>query len=213
MASMSRPCFKHRTESGSILHYPGAENVEPLELLLEYECDILLPAALENQIHEENAARIKAKIIAEGANGPITKDAENMLLQRGIVILPDLYLNAGGVTVSYFEWLKNLSNVRFGRMGKRAEEASLQRLVDTIERTTGKSISEQERKLIITRRRRNQPGALGPGRHHDCGLPRNPGRDATGKRHQRPAHGRLLQRHRESRRQLSIAGYFSVKPV
>lgn len=141
--------FKHRTESGSILNYPGAQNIEDSIQLLEYECDVLLPAALENQIHEGNAARIKAKIIAEGANGPTTKAAEKILLERGVVILPDLYLNAGGVTVSYFEWLKNLSNVRFGRMGKRAEEASLSRLVSTIEQTTGKSISEQERKLIV----------------------------------------------------------------
>jgi glutamate dehydrogenase (NAD(P)+) len=141
--------FKHRTESGSILNYRGAQNVEDSTQLLEYECDVLLPAALENQIHEENAPRIKARIIAEGANGPTTKAAEKILLERGVVILPDLYLNAGGVTVSYFEWLKNLSNVRFGRMGKRAEEASLNRLVTTIEQTTGKSISEQERKLIV----------------------------------------------------------------
>ncbi|SMC00265.1 Glu/Leu/Phe/Val dehydrogenase dimerisation region [Hymenobacter roseosalivarius DSM 11622] len=141
--------FKHRTDSGSLLNYPGAQNVEQGSQLLEYECDVLLPAALENQIHAGNAANIKAKIIAEGANGPTTKDAEKILLERGIVILPDLYLNAGGVTVSYFEWLKNLSNVRFGRMGKRAEEASLRRLVTTIEQTTGKSISAQERELII----------------------------------------------------------------
>jgi glutamate dehydrogenase (NAD(P)+) len=139
----------HRTESGSILNYPGAKNVAESTELLEYDCDVLLPAALENQIHEGNAARIKAKVIAEGANGPVTRGAETILLERGIVLLPDLYLNAGGVTVSYFEWLKNLSNVRFGRMGKRAEEASLQRLATAIEQTTGKSISPQERALIV----------------------------------------------------------------
>ncbi|GAB2960820.1 Glu/Leu/Phe/Val dehydrogenase [Hymenobacter coalescens] len=141
--------FKHRTSSGSILHYPGAESLDDSAQLLEYKCDVLLPAALENQIHEGNAARIKAKVVAEGANGPVTQAAELILLERGVVVLPDLYLNAGGVTVSYFEWLKNLSNVRFGRMGKRAEEASLQRLVTTIEQTTGKSISPQERELIV----------------------------------------------------------------
>ncbi|QMU28868.1 Glu/Leu/Phe/Val family dehydrogenase [Adhaeribacter radiodurans] len=141
--------FKHRKESGSILNYPGATNVENSIDLLEYECEILLPAALENQIDESNAARIKTKIIAEGANGPVTQPAEQILLSRNIFILPDLYLNAGGVTVSYFEWLKNLSNVRFGRMGKRAEEASLRRIIDTIETTTGKSISAKERQLII----------------------------------------------------------------
>ncbi|WP_400190860.1 Glu/Leu/Phe/Val dehydrogenase [Hymenobacter sp. B81] len=140
---------RHRTESGSILHYPGAESITDSAQLLEYDCDVLLPAALENQIHEGNAARIRAKVVAEGANGPVTQGAEQVLLARGIVVLPDLYLNAGGVTVSYFEWLKNLSNVRFGRMGKRAEEASLRRLVSTIEQTTGKSISAQERELIV----------------------------------------------------------------
>jgi len=141
--------FKHRKESGSILNYPGATNVERSLDLLEYECDILLPAALENQIDENNASRINTKIIAEGANGPVTQPAEQILLKRNIYILPDLYLNAGGVTVSYFEWLKNLSNVRFGRMGKRAEEASLKRIIDTIETSTGKSISTKERQLII----------------------------------------------------------------
>ena len=141
--------FNHRKESGSILNYPGATNVERSLDLLEYECDILLPAALENQIDENNAERIKTKIIAEGANGPVTQPAEQILLKRNIYILPDLYLNAGGVTVSYFEWLKNLSNVRFGRMGKRAEEASLKRIIDTIETSTGKSISTKERQLII----------------------------------------------------------------
>ncbi|WP_026464925.1 Glu/Leu/Phe/Val family dehydrogenase [Adhaeribacter aquaticus] len=141
--------FRHRTESGSILNYPGASNVENSLDLLTYECDILLPAALENQIDQHNAADVKAKIIAEGANGPVTQAAEKILLQKGVFLLPDLYLNAGGVTVSYFEWLKNLSNVRFGRMGKRAEEASLRRIVDTIESTTGRSIGAKERKLLI----------------------------------------------------------------
>ncbi|EJF11528.1 Glu/Leu/Phe/Val dehydrogenase [Pontibacter sp. BAB1700] len=117
--------------------------------LLEEECDILIPAALENQIHAGNAARIKAKIVAEGANGPVTRDAEKILLEKGIIIIPDLYINAGGVTVSYFEWLKNLSNVRFGRMGKRAEEASHRRLVNAIESASGKSLTTHERTMLI----------------------------------------------------------------
>ena len=162
---------------------PGRKTWPTRPQLLEYECDVLLPAALENQIHEGNAARIKAKIIAEGANGPVTQGAEKMLLARGIVVLPDLYLNAGGVTVSYFEWLKNLSNVRFGRMGKRAEEASLQRLVTTIEQTTGKTISRAGAGADCARRRRNQPGSFGPGGHDDWGLPRDSGGDAPGAGH------------------------------
>lgn len=142
--------FKFRQETGSILNYPGATNIEDSRELLAYECDILLPAALENQIDKVNAPAIKAKIIAEGANGPVTQEAEEILLQKGVFLLPDLYLNAGGVTVSYFEWLKNLSNVRFGRMGRRAEEASLRRVVDTIESTTGKTIGAKERAFIIS---------------------------------------------------------------
>ncbi len=140
--------FKHRNETGSILNYKNAKNFENSSLLLEEECDILIPAALENQITQANAANIKAKIIAEGANGPVTGDAEKILLSNGIVILPDLYLNAGGVTVSYFEWLKNLSNVRFGRMGKRAEEASYKRIVNAIESASGKSLTAQERAML-----------------------------------------------------------------
>ena len=141
--------FQHRKNTGSILDFPGATNVANSLDLLTYECDILLPAALENQIDHTNAAEVKAKIIAEGANGPITQPGEKILLENGIFIIPDLYLNAGGVTVSYFEWLKNISNVRFGRMGKRAEEASLRRVVDTIEMHTGHSISAKERQMVI----------------------------------------------------------------
>jgi glutamate dehydrogenase (NAD(P)+) len=142
--------FKHRNQTGSILNFKNCKNFENTFDLLEMECDILLPAALENQIHIGNAANIKAKIVAEGANGPVTQEAEEILLKNNIVILPDLYLNAGGVTVSYFEWLKNLSNVRFGRMGKRAEEASYKRLVNAIESTSGKNMTAQE-KAILTK--------------------------------------------------------------
>ena len=100
------------------MDFPGATNLANREAALEIECDILIPAALENQITAENAPRIKAKIIGEGANGPITFDAEDILESKGIMVIPDLYINAGGVTVSYFEWLKNLSHVRFGQNGK-----------------------------------------------------------------------------------------------
>jgi glutamate dehydrogenase (NAD(P)+) len=141
--------FKHRSETGSILNFGQCKNFDNSLELLEEECDILIPAALENQIHAGNAARIRAKIIAEGANGPVTRDAEKVLLEKGVIIIPDLYINAGGVTVSYFEWLKNLSNVRFGRMGKRAEEASHRRLVNAIESSSGKSLTTHERSLLI----------------------------------------------------------------
>jgi glutamate dehydrogenase (NAD(P)+) len=140
--------FKHRSETGSILDFKNCTNVEISTDMLEYDCDILIPAALENQIHEKNAANIKAKIVAEGANGPVTREADDILIKNKVIILPDLYLNAGGVTVSYFEWLKNLSNVRFGRMGKRAEEASYRRLVNAIESSSGKTMSVTERALL-----------------------------------------------------------------
>jgi glutamate dehydrogenase (NAD(P)+) len=141
--------FNHRKESGSILDFPGARNIQNSLELLETECDILIPAALENQIHNGNAKGVKAKIVAEGANGPVTREAEDILLDKGVLIIPDIYLNAGGVTVSYFEWIKNLSNVRFGRMGKRAEEMSYKRLVDAIELNTGKNLSDAEKSMLI----------------------------------------------------------------
>lgn len=139
---------QHRHEAQTILNFPGAKNFAKNSDALEYECDILVPAALEQQITEENAPRIKAKIVAEAANGPTTAAAEEILIQRGIMIIPDLYLNAGGVTVSYFEWLKNLSHVRFGRLSKRFEEATNLAIANALERVTGKSLTPEERKLI-----------------------------------------------------------------
>ena len=142
--------LKFRKETGSIIGFPGAQNFEKEDrnAVLEFECDILVPAALENQIRHDNADRIKAKIIAEAANGPITSAAEEILLSKGKIIIPDLYLNAGGVTVSYFEWLKNLSHMRFGRMEKRFNQNTFGRLVGLIEETTGKSVTERDRSLI-----------------------------------------------------------------
>jgi glutamate dehydrogenase (NAD(P)+) len=137
-----------RQNTGSIVDFPEARNLSKSLDALECECDILIPAALEGQITAENASRIKAKIIAEAANGPTTAAAETILNQRDILILPDLYLNAGGVTVSYFEWLKNLSHVRFGRMSKRFEEASHLAMLNTLEQLTGKSLSAEERALV-----------------------------------------------------------------
>ena len=139
---------KHQKETGSILNFPGAKNITPTNLALELECDILIPAALENQITAENAPRIKAKIVAEAANGPTTADGEKILLDRGVLVIPDIFLNAGGVTVSYFEWIKNLSHVRFGRVGKRFEEAAHERMVGAIETATGRVFSAEERNKI-----------------------------------------------------------------
>ena len=136
--------MEHRRESGSILNFPGATNIESSSEALELACDILIPAALENQITHENAPRIQAKIIGEAANGPTTPAAHDILKEKGAMILPDSYLNAGGVTVSYFEWLKNLSHVRFGRLEKRFEESSNQNMMNAIEKMTGKAFPEKE---------------------------------------------------------------------
>ena len=135
---------QQRLETKSILNFPGATNLPNRMDGLELDCDILVPAALENQITDENAPRIKAKIIVEGANGPVTSEASEALAQRGVLVIPDHYANAGGVVVSYFEWLKNLSHVRFGRMEKRFEEQAYRRILKTVERKTNGSFSEQE---------------------------------------------------------------------
>jgi glutamate dehydrogenase (NAD(P)+) len=139
----------HRKENGSIMNFPGAANLPSREAGLEADCEILIPAALENQITSENAPRIKARIIAEGANGPTTAGAEKILLEKGVMILPDIYANAGGVTVSYFEWLKCLSHVRFGRIGKRFDQAAFGAMVDVVEETTGKTLPEHQRMTLV----------------------------------------------------------------
>ena len=119
---------------GTIKGYPDTTFVEDGAKVLEEPCDILIPAALEGVIHKGNAARIKAPLIVEAANGPVTFGADEILRAKGTVIIPDMYANAGGVTVSYFEWVKNLSHIRFGRMQRRAEEARSRILVEELER-------------------------------------------------------------------------------
>ncbi len=115
---------------------------------MEMECDILIPAALENVITAENAPRIKAKLIGEAANGPTSPEADAILSANGAIVIPDMYLNAGGVTVSYFEWLKNLSHVRYGRMEKRFTENMNKHILGQIENLTGKEVSENEKRFI-----------------------------------------------------------------
>ncbi|MBB96850.1 MAG: glutamate dehydrogenase [Rhodobacteraceae bacterium] len=119
---------------GGVCGYPDAGHATDSGSVLEEDCDILIPAALEGVINLENAARIKAPLIIEAANGPITAGADDILRERGTVIIPDMYANAGGVTVSYFEWVKNLSHIRFGRMQRRQEEARHQLVVNELER-------------------------------------------------------------------------------
>ncbi len=119
---------------GGVTGFPDANHVAEGADVLEEDCDILIPAALEGVINLSNARRIKAKMIIEAANGPVTAGADDILRERGVVIVPDMYANAGGVTVSYFEWVKNLSHIRFGRMQRRQEEARHELIVRELER-------------------------------------------------------------------------------
>lgn len=134
----------HRKERGGLLDFPGATNLPQREAALELECDILIPAALERQLTGENAPRIQAKLVVEAANGPTTQEADAILAQRGIMVIPDAYINAGGVTVSYFEWVKNLGHVRFGRMNKRFESGAYGRLLEAVEEMTGRKFTAAE---------------------------------------------------------------------
>jgi glutamate dehydrogenase (NAD(P)+) len=137
--------FEHRKRTGSILGFPGATDMADSTAALELDCDVLIPAALEGVFTAANAPRVMARIILEGANGPTTPAADPIFRQKGIMVIPDIYCNAGGVTVSYFEWVKNLSHVRFGRMLKRHEQANELAMLRVIEGATGKRFSEAER--------------------------------------------------------------------
>ncbi|MDT2018159.1 MAG: Glu/Leu/Phe/Val dehydrogenase [Planktomarina sp.] len=130
-------------ENGGVKDFPGASYTSDGASVLEADCDILIPAALEGVIHRENAGGIQARLIVEAANGPVTASADMILRERGIVIIPDMYANAGGVTVSYFEWVKNLSHIRFGRMERRREEARNQLIVEELERLSSSDIGWQ----------------------------------------------------------------------
>jgi glutamate dehydrogenase (NAD(P)+) len=124
---------QHMNRTGGLADYPKGRHVIDGSAVLEMECDILIPAAMEGVINLGNAARIKAPLIIEAANGPVTFGADEILRKKGTLIIPDMYANAGGVTVSYFEWVKNLSHIRFGRMQRRAEEARSRLLVEELE--------------------------------------------------------------------------------
>lgn len=138
----------YRKAKKTIIGFPGTTQLKERDDWMGIKCDILIPAALESQITKANAKKVKAKIIGEAANGPITADAEEILLKKGVVILPDMYLNAGGVTVSYFEWLKNLSHMRFGRMEKRFNQNKNMDIINTVEKLTGKTLTDKEKAQI-----------------------------------------------------------------
>ena len=202
--------FNHRKATGSILNFPGATNLEHSAAALELECDVLLPAALESVLTKENAPRIKAKIILEGANGPTTPDADPIFRQKGMLVIPDIYCNAGGVTVSYFEWLKNLSHVRFGRMQKRHEQANELAMLKAIEEATGRKFTDADRERI----------AKGPDEQDlvNSGLEETMiaafhellNTKRTTKRHSRPAHRGVRVRDSQGRAQLYGAGHLPV---
>ena len=140
---------EYRKRTGSILGFPGAISIPRSADALELDCDVLVPAALENQLTAENAPGIKARIVLEGANGPTTAEADEVFRTRGTLVIPDIYANAGGVTVSYFEWLKNLSHVRFARLERRHQAAAGGRLLHAIELATGKAFSDADRASLV----------------------------------------------------------------
>lgn len=141
---------RHVADTGGVAGFPGADTHDSPAAVLELDCDVLIPAAVENQLTAENAERVPARIILEGANGPTTPEADAIFQARGALVIPDVYANAGGVIVSYFEWLKNLSHVRFGRLERRYQERADNRLLDVIESATGATLDAEDRGRIVT---------------------------------------------------------------
>jgi glutamate dehydrogenase (NAD(P)+) len=142
----------YHLDNGTLLGFSGATKSWTAETALEAlgtDCDVLIPAALERQINKDNAHIIKAKVVAEGANGPVTPFAEDMLSSKGVIVLPDMLMNAGGVTVSYFEWLKNLQHVRFGRMTKKWEERFRGTVLQELEKSGAGAMDPDARKFFI----------------------------------------------------------------
>ncbi len=139
---------EHMVQTGSIESYPGwiASGAE----MLEAEADILIPAAMEGVINETNASRIQVPLIIEAANGPISAAGDAILRNNGVVIIPDFCANAGGVTVSYFEWIKNLTHIRFGRMQRRQQESQFESLISGVESMTGKHFPETDRRAVLS---------------------------------------------------------------
>ena len=171
--------FNFRKRTGSLLGFPGAADLLRSADALELDCDVLVPAALENVLTGENAPRVKAKIILEGANGPTTPEADAIFKEKGVLVIPDVYANAGGVTVSYFEWLKNLSHVRLGRLDRRREAATEMRLLQAIEVATGQELQRRRAPVVREGHRRAGHREFRLGRHDDPGVPGYPRVAAT----------------------------------
>ncbi len=140
---------QYLTDHKTLRGFPGAQFVENGARVLEAECDILVPAALEGEITAANAERIRAPLVVEAANGPVTSEADEILRRRGITVLPDIYANAGGVIVSYFEWIRHISHIRFGRMQRRYEERRADTLAGVIESLSRRTLPESVRRALV----------------------------------------------------------------
>jgi glutamate dehydrogenase (NAD(P)+) len=140
---------QHMVETGGLKGFPAGTFSTDGAAALEMECDILIPAAMESQIHAGNAMQINAKLVVEGANGPVTYEADEILRRRGIAVLPDVYANVGGVTVSYFEWTRNISHMRFGRLQRQYDAIRGENLVATMELLSGGKVDEQARRKLV----------------------------------------------------------------
>ena len=134
----------YRKDKNTIIGFDNTTELKNRDDAFYLDCDILIPAALESQLTGDNADKVKAKIIAEAANGPTTADGHDIMKQRGALIIPDTYMNAGGVVVSYFEWLKNIQHVRYGRMSKRFDETSYKKILGVIENISDRKFTEAE---------------------------------------------------------------------
>ena len=201
---------RHRAETGSIRGAPGARTIEASSQVLELDCDILVPAALENQVTEENAPRIRARIVAEAANGPVDGRGDAILRERGILVIPDLFLNAGGVTVSYFEWLKNIQRVSPERLTSRYQEVAASRLVEALQGATGARLSEADFARTVRGPAEIDlvEAALADTITHAY---RSVHERWRSPRHARPARRRLQPRHRPRRRGLRRPGDLPVR--
>ena len=134
-------------ENGGVKGFNGY--VDKGSETLEEDADILIPAAMELVINRENADKIKTPLIIEAANGPVSSEADEILSKKGVVIIPDLYANAGGVTVSYFEWIKNLSRIRLGRLQRRAQENQTTLMIEALEKMTGSKFPDEYKDLVM----------------------------------------------------------------
>jgi glutamate dehydrogenase (NAD(P)+) len=139
----------HRSDAGSLRGFPGARFLADPDLIVQEPCDVLIPSALEHQVTADNAPKVQAKVIVEAANGPVDPEADAILREAGVIILPDIYANAGGVVVSYFEWIKNLQHVSFERMTRRYQQLANKRLLDVLARVAGEPLTPEDAALLL----------------------------------------------------------------